>query len=225
LFTFLYMFMPNTKVPFKSAFIAGIIAGTLNQIVQWAYLYFQIGVAKYNAIYGSFAALPLFLIWLQISWLVVLFGAEISFAVANDETYEFEKDCLNTSRRFKNMLALRIVEMCAKNFVNEGTPLNTLQISHTIEAPIRLIRQILYELVNAKILSVIKDNGSNIESYQPAMPIEKLSIHRVIEKLENSGHDEIPILNNTSINNITATLEAFNKRLANAPENTLIIQL
>ncbi|MDD5255900.1 MAG: YihY/virulence factor BrkB family protein, partial [Candidatus Omnitrophica bacterium] len=79
-FTFLYIFIPNTKVNFKSGILAGIVAGTIYQVMQWVYVHFQIGVANYNAIYGSFAALPLFLVWLQLSWRVVLLGAEISFA-------------------------------------------------------------------------------------------------------------------------------------------------
>jgi len=90
LFTTIYIFMPNTRVNFSSGIIAGVFAGTLYQIVQWAYINFQVLVAKYNAIYGSFAALPLFLIWLQISWLIVLFGAEISFSYQNVHTHEFD---------------------------------------------------------------------------------------------------------------------------------------
>lgn len=109
LFTFVYIFIPNTKVKFSAAVLAGIVAGTIYQVVQWVYVEFQIGVAKYNAIYGSFAALPLFLVWLQLSWRIVLFGAEISFAYQNVDTYEFEPDCLNASRAFRNLLALRIV--------------------------------------------------------------------------------------------------------------------
>ncbi|PLX13185.1 MAG: YihY/virulence factor BrkB family protein, partial [Marinilabiliales bacterium] len=89
LLTMIFMVMPNTKVSFKSAFVAGIISGTAFVFIQWVYIHFQVGVSKYNAIYGSFAALPLFLIWLQMSWLIVLFGAEISFAVQNVEKYEF----------------------------------------------------------------------------------------------------------------------------------------
>ena len=103
-FTFIFIFIPNTKVKLKSALIAGIIAGTIFQLTQWVYIVFQIGVAKYGAIYGSFAALPLFLFWLQISWLIVLFGAELSFAHQNVETYEFEKDCLSVSLSFKKLL-------------------------------------------------------------------------------------------------------------------------
>ena len=90
LFSFIYIFMPNTKVYFKSGLIAGIAAGTIYQVVQWIYINFQVGVSKYNAIYGSFAALPLFLVWLQLSWLIVLLGVEISFARQNVDTYEFE---------------------------------------------------------------------------------------------------------------------------------------
>jgi membrane protein len=80
LFTILYIIMPNTKVHFKAGLLGGVVAGTLYQIAQGAYISFQIGAAKYNAIYGSFAALPLFLMWVQISWWIVLFGAELSFA-------------------------------------------------------------------------------------------------------------------------------------------------
>ncbi|HQQ61563.1 MAG TPA: YihY/virulence factor BrkB family protein, partial [Kiritimatiellia bacterium] len=98
LFTFLYLFMPNTKVRFASAFIAGILAGTIFQAVQWGYITFQVGVVKYNAIYGSFAALPLFLVWLQASWLIVLYGAEFAFAYQNVDTYEYEPDALAASR-------------------------------------------------------------------------------------------------------------------------------
>ena len=86
LFTFIYIFMPNTKVRFTSGLVGGIVAGTIYQLVQWGYIAFQVGVAKYNAIYGSFAALPLFLVWLQLSWLVVLFGAEICFSHQNVDT-------------------------------------------------------------------------------------------------------------------------------------------
>ena len=90
-FTGVYIFMPNIRVKIQHALIGGVIAGTIWQIVQWVYINFGIGVAKYNAIYGGFAQFPLFLIWLYISWLIVLFGAEISFASQNVKTYTQEK--------------------------------------------------------------------------------------------------------------------------------------
>ena len=72
LFTFVYKFMPNTKVNFRSALVAGVVAGTAYQLTQWAYFAFQVGVTRYSAIYGSFAVVPLFLVWLQLTWLIVL---------------------------------------------------------------------------------------------------------------------------------------------------------
>ena len=93
-FTYLYKFMPNTKVNFLPAFIAGIVTAISWQLLQWAYIKFQIGVANTNAIYGTFASVPLFLAWLYACWLIVILGAELSFAVQNYKTYgdEFNDD-------------------------------------------------------------------------------------------------------------------------------------
>ncbi|HOO90878.1 MAG TPA: YihY/virulence factor BrkB family protein [Syntrophales bacterium] len=132
LFSFLYIFMPNTKVNFRSGILAGIIAGTIYQIVQFGYIAFQVGAAKYNAIYGSFAALPLFLIWLQLSWLIVLFGAEFSFAHQNVDTYEFEPDSLKISGSFKRLLSLQIAHLLVSNFAEGEKPLTATQISHRL---------------------------------------------------------------------------------------------
>ena len=151
LFTFLYIFMPNTKVRFTSGLLAGIIAGTIFQIVQWAYITFQIGAANYNAIYGSFAALPLFLVWLQLSWLIVLYGAELSFAHQNVDTYEFEPDALQASHRLKMLLSLQIAQHLIKNFATASDPPSAAQISHRLEIPIRLVNEILSELVKSGI--------------------------------------------------------------------------
>ncbi|MFA7001144.1 MAG: YihY/virulence factor BrkB family protein [Candidatus Omnitrophota bacterium] len=90
LLTYLYMFIPNGKIHFRSALLGGVVAGTIYQFVQWVYIHFQIGVSNAGAIYGSFAALPLFLIWLQLSWRIILYGAELAFAHQNEQTFEFE---------------------------------------------------------------------------------------------------------------------------------------
>ena len=82
-FILIYLFVPNSKVPWKSGVIAGIIAGTTYQIVQWTYFHFQIGLSSYGAIYGGFAAIPLFLLWLNISWLILLTGAQIAYQLKN----------------------------------------------------------------------------------------------------------------------------------------------
>ena len=116
LFTLNFIFMPNTKVNFTSSLIAGILSGTIFQIAQWGYIAFQVGVTRYNAIYGSFAALPLFLIWLQLSWLIVLLGAEFCFAHQNVNMYEYEPDCRQISPSFKKLISLQIAHLLIVNF-------------------------------------------------------------------------------------------------------------
>ena len=103
-FTGLYIFLPNTKVRFINGFVAGILAGIAFQFFQFIYISGQIWVSNYNAIYGSFAALPLLLLWLQLSWLICLFGAEVSYAALNVKKFSFERDSKNISRRFKDFL-------------------------------------------------------------------------------------------------------------------------
>ncbi len=90
LFVFLYMFMPTTPVRFKYALVAGIIAGTIFQVVQWFYIRFQVGVSSYNAIYGGLAALPLLLVWLQLSWSIVLWGTELCYIMRTGIFYTRE---------------------------------------------------------------------------------------------------------------------------------------
>ena len=219
LLIFIYIFMPNTKVNFKSGLLAGIVAGTIYQVVQWGYIHFQIGAAKYGPIYGSFAALPLFLVWLQVSWLVVLFGAEVSFAHQNVETYEFEPDCLRVSRFFKNLLALRTVQLSVKNFRSGEKPWTATQISHALEIPIRLVRQILYELVESGIISEVKVAENKSAAYQPARDSEVLTIRNVLDALERHGSHDIPVAKSKELDKLSECLKSFGEEVERSPAN------
>ena len=222
LFTFIYIFMPNTKVRFTSGLVAGIVAGSIYQLVQWGYIAFQVGVAKYNAIYGSFAALPLFLVWLQLSWLVVLFGAEISFSHQNVDTYEFEPDCLHVSVSFKKLLSLRIVHLVVKNFSAGKSPLAAAAIAHTLEVPIRLVRQMLFELVESGILSEVATREYEETAYQPGRDSDSLTIQYVIDALEKRGVDSIPTAQTEELKVLSESLQTFNDGIVSSPANKLL---
>ena len=118
--TILFIIMPNAKVKFVPALISGIIAGTIIQIIQWLYIDLQFGITKLSAIYGSFAAVPLFIVWLQSTWIVVLLGAELSFANQNISRYEFESEALNVSNYQKRALVMMIMQMIIRNFHHGG---------------------------------------------------------------------------------------------------------
>lgn len=217
MFTFAYIFLPNTKVKFKSGLIAGIIAGTIYQIVQWGYITFQIGVSKLGAIYGSFAALPLFLVWLQVSWLVVLFGAEASFAEQNVDTYEFEADSLKASNAFKKLLALNITHICVKNFHVGKRAQTATEFSHELEIPIRLVHQVIFELTEAGILSEAK-KGDAI-AYQPARDIDHLTMQNVLDSLDQRGIDNIPVAQTKSLQVLKDKMKKFRDIIVSSPEN------
>jgi membrane protein len=224
-FTFIFIFMPNTKVRFLSALTGGIVAGTLFQAVQWVYVNFQIGVTKYGAIYGSFAALPLFLIWLQISWLIVLFGAEVSFAHQNVETYEFEPDCLSASQSFKTLLSLLITQHIVKSFCAGDKPLDASLLSHELEIPVRLVRQILFELSESGVLSEVKRNDDKELSYQPAIDAAQITVKFVIDRLRERGTSDIPVVKSGVLDKLSSCLKQFGETIDKSPANVLLKNL
>ncbi|MFC1657866.1 YihY/virulence factor BrkB family protein [Candidatus Omnitrophota bacterium] len=222
LFTFIYIFMPNTKVNFKSGLFAGILAGSIYVVVQWAYVVFQVGAGKFNAIYGSFAALPLFLVWLQMSWLIVLFGAEVSFAHQNVEMYEFEPDSQRVSYSFKRLLTLRVAHLLIRNFQEAAKPFTSTEVSRLLEIPIRLVRQILFELVESGIASEVKTEDYKETAYQPARDTQLFTIKRIIDMLEQKGIDDIPVAQSQELKSISESLQRFADTLEKSPANKLL---
>lgn len=222
LFTFVYIFMPNTKVRFRSGLLGGIIAGTLFVIVQWIYITFQVGVSKYGAIYGSFAVLPLFMIWLQVSWIIVLFGAEIAFADQNVETYEFEPDSLHVSHSFKRLVALRITHLCVRNFTRGEPPLSAEDICHSLEIPIRLTNQVLYDLVQCRILSETVGEDERDPLYQPARAVDMLSIGYVVKSFDDIGTDDLPLVRSGATNRISESMKEFTRIIDHSDANLLL---
>ena len=199
--------------------------GTVFQIVQAIYISFQLGVAKYSAIYGSFAALPLFLLWLQTSWLVILFGAEISFAHQNVDTYEFEPDCLSTSLSFKKLLSLLITHHIVKNLSNNEKPYDADTLSHALEIPIRLVRLILFELVESKVLTEVRNDTDRDVTYLPAVDVGTLTIKNVIESLEQRGSSAVPVGRTKELDKLSECLSTFAEDVEKSPANVLLKEL
>jgi membrane protein len=225
LFTFLYIFLPNTKVRFKAGLIGGVLAGTLFILFQWLYIVLQVGVARYNAIYGSFAALPLFFIWLRYSWFIVLFGAEISFATQNVNTFEYEQDCLAASYAFKRLLSLRIVHLMVQRFSNGEEPLDADQIAQHLDTPIRLVHELLFELGACGLTSETVRSENGALAYQPAHDPDILTIQSVIHTMESWGSDKIPLQASESLGKISESLVAFNDLVKNSPKNSRLKEI
>lgn len=219
LFTLICSLMPNTRVALRSALFGGIVAGTLYQIVQWVYITFQVGAAKYGAVYGSFAALPLFLIWLQVSWLTLLFGGELSFAHQHIDTYDYEPEALNVSRSLKKLVNLRIAHLCVQNFVAGRPALTQEEIRGRLKIPSRLAQESMFELTESGVLAEVKKNGSDMTAYQPATDPERLTIQEVISRLEHRGGDNIPLESSRDMEKIREHLQEFDAVLTHSPVN------
>lgn len=186
-FTAIYIFMPNVKVQFRAALIGGIFGGTLWQLAQWGYLNFQVGVARYNAIYGTMAALPIFMVWIYLSWVIVLLGLEVTYSVQNLRSIRREICGKDVNFASRELVALTILLATAANFLKGERPWGLEQLTEELELPPRLARNVLNELVRLGYLSVVRDGVENDTAYQPARSPEVISVHGVVQALKEDG--------------------------------------
>lgn len=191
LFTFLYLYIPNTKVKFTSALFAGVIAGLSFQLFQQLYISGQIWISKYNAIYGSFAALPLLLLWLQISWLIVLIGVELSFGYQNVKKFNYEKDAKNISRRYKDFVILLIVTLIVKRFEKGECPYTASEISERFQIPTRITNDAIFLLQDLNIITETPSKEKVVPAYLPALDINKISVAYLFGKIDSHGSEDI----------------------------------
>lgn len=213
LFTFVYLFMPNTKVDFRAALIAGILGGTAFQLWQWVYIKFQIGVASYGAIYGSFAALPLFLIWLQTSWLIFLAGAEIAVEIENDLFIPFR-----TPRPLSlKAAALFITYRSVEAFIKGTNPVTDHSLAQELGMSLNHIQILLETLQNARILAAVSFSNK-AAGYQPAQAIDTLTMKRVCDAIDKGNEIPASFIDSPEMDKIQTYLKHVDQLLA-APEN------
>ena len=181
-FTFLYRFLPNTKVKFQPAFIASFIVTIAWSLTNWIYVQFQIGVSS-NPIYGTFAVIPFFLLWLFVAWMIILLGAQISFALQNHETYEIEEEYVNLKGEDVFNAAILICTSAARKFI-VGEPWQTHQCLHEMKIPHLLGHRILNQLTEAKIMTPLNERN---EAYQPGRDIQHISLLDIHDAVMSSG--------------------------------------
>ncbi len=187
-FAGLYLFMPNIKVSPRAALIGGVFGGTLWQISQWGYLNFQVGVARYNAIYGTMAALPILMVWIYLSWMIVLLGLEMTYATQNLRTIRQDIRGARVNFASQEFIALTVLLFVGRRFFLGKPALDHEGLSTQLDVPPRVLRNILDELVR---LGFITETVENFDStgYQPARALENISIYEVIRGLATDGMD------------------------------------
>ena len=194
MFTALYIFMPNTKVKFKYAIFPGIIAGTGFQAFQYLYIGSQLWVSRYNAIYGSFAAIPMFLLWTQISWSICLYGAQLCYVAQNLRNFSFSKETENISRRYHDFLCILIMSLICKRFEKGLAPYTAESLSDEHKIPIRLTTTILYELQDLRMIYETPVEYEDEEmGYLPSVDINRMNVAMLLSRLDKIGSEAFKI--------------------------------
>ena len=192
LFSFILIFMPNRKIDFKAGLIAGIITGVLYQWMQWAYLSLQFALSSYNAIYGSFAALPLFLIWLQLGWFIVLYGCEIAFYIQNYDSYCHNQRFSGLSSFLHKTVALKIIHSIVLDFVQGGKALGVSELSKMLELPLPVVQKTVFSLEACELIVALAGEDESEPVYHPGFDVHQMTVAQVITRLEYAGINQLP---------------------------------
>lgn len=187
-FACFYIFMPNTKVKTFPALVAGLLAGIAWYGVQWAYMGLQVGLTKYNTIYGTFAAVPFFLAWLYANWCLVLFGAELCFAIQNHRTIQLEKASERASTAACIFLGLAVTYEACKHFATVGGGWNASEFGREKCVPTRLLSYVIGVLCKAGVLARVEEELAGEFLYVPGRDAASISSADVDEAFRQ-GHD------------------------------------
>ena len=190
IFTAAYYMVPNTKVRFKGALFAGVLCGTLFQVVQWLFVSGQLYVSKYNAIYGSFAFLPLLLVWLQLSWLITLSGVVLTYAWQNFDSFAYRDKAEKISQNYSNRLAIAVLSQAVKRFKQKKGLLTRCGVIHDFDIPSQLADQLLGNLFQAGLLNQVNRDNEEEIAFQPAFDPDDFTVNDTANRLSQLGNSD-----------------------------------
>ncbi len=184
-----YMLIPNTKVYFKNALVAGILAGSAFMILQWLFVSGQIYVTKYNAVYGSFSLLPLLLIWLQLVWLITLTGALVCYSSQNIFQFSFSNEIAGISNDYRWRITMAVLSAVVSRFMEEKKPLADRDLANTYGLPLTLVTDSANMLVECGLLQrVVIGKETDVFGLSPAKDPMNITVAQAIEIINTHGN-------------------------------------
>lgn len=228
MFSLIYVVLPNTKVNLSAAIKSGFIAGTVFMLFQWGYVFVQTWMTSYNAIYGSFAALPLFLLWMLISWSILLLGGELSFTFQNEKRFDEERESLLVSYDCRRKLMVGVMVIVARTFRDGKGAMAVDDIRHALGIPKRILSSVLSALVEAGMLHEIHVGGKEFElSYAPARDISTLKVYDVLLAVDahGEGRDSIDVSEPTELYRASQVVEELKMITLDSKANCRILDL
>ena len=220
-----YIFMPNTKVRFKYAIIPGIIAGCLFQALQNLYFNGQFSLSSYNAIYGGFAALPLFLLWLNVSWAIILFGCELAYVSQNNDNFNYFKEPDKISRRHEDFYSLMVMACICKRFNRHETALTRKELADELHIPLRYVVSSLDTLTDSGLLETVLQNDEREPAYVPATDTKQLTVVKVLSAINNSGYCDLDHALDSNIREALFKIDNERKSLSGDIWSTPLVDL
>jgi membrane protein len=217
-----FLVMPNTRVKFRSAIVSGLMAGIALQGLQILYVQSQMGLTKLGALYGSFAAIPLLMIWVQMSWVALLMGAQLSYYLQYITRHEFEFDVQTVSPKQKKRLSLLVMHSLIEDFIKGTKPRAPEEISLELSLPARTVHDCLDLLHDAGLATEVWIDADERYAYQPATDINRMTLSFIIEKIESSGSIHKIVINNADYRKIDSALTKFESLIASSEMNILL---
>ena len=226
LFSFLYYIIPNTKVRISSAVTAGIVAGTAFILFQWGYVYLQSLMTSYNAIYGSFAALPLFLMWVQFSWMILLFGGELSFAFQNIDKFDEERESLHVNYDSRRKVLLAVMLVVVRHFLAGKGAISLSELKLALNLPTRIVNSVLRSLVDAEQLLELPSEGKGFDRrFAPAKDVAAFTVYSILEAVEHSGNNSIDFDSSRELREVSDELERIKTEVRTSQQNTKLVYI
>ncbi|HZL71756.1 MAG TPA: YihY/virulence factor BrkB family protein [Planctomycetota bacterium] len=186
-FAGVYKIMPNTRVSWRAALWGAILAGTAWEVMKRLYMLFNSNLIASYEVYGSLAAIPIFLLWIYASWCLVLLGAEIAFAAQHVRTYRREVNAPKLSHAFKERLSIHLMVEIARDFVAGRDPGTAEVLAERLKVPVRAANEVLYQLAEAKLLREVV-NGQTT-TFLPSEDLERITVRRIVDALRRRGDD------------------------------------
>lgn len=218
-FTMLYVFVPNTVVKLRYALLGGIVGGTLWSMLTWFYIAFQYGLSRYSLLYSTFAQFPVLLMWVYFSWVIVLFGAELTFAYQNEKTFALERFAEKASYAYREALGLRTMVEAARRFAQGLPGLVAEEAAREWNVPLRLVNAVLDEFDHARLLT--RSDGPP-PRYQPARPLEKITVGHVVTALREAGCDPTALRDDEHFRPLIDRLRLPDEQLMDLPMSALV---
>lgn len=189
-FTWIFIAIPNTKVRFLSAIIPGVIVGILFQLVQMFSVYLVMLFTRMSVVYGAFSAIPLILVWLHITCWLLLIGAELAFAIQNNDMFAYEKDLKTMSRRYKDYIMLYLLSVIIRRFEAGESPQTAQKMAAEHQLPIRLVQQLLSRLEETSIVRRVYTEDEEEQAFVPALDTKSITVEMVIGRISAQGTEE-----------------------------------